>query len=280
MASNKVLKMEPGLPAYLPGQTMTGEGVPTDQKDFLIPMARVLDPKSPEVEKRGPNYVPNAEPGDILIKNAPIPLIKGDKGFIFQPCSIECAVIEWVPRSKGGGGGGGFVAKHPENYLTTSKDCELRPHPEDPTKRIWFSKITNNMLVETRYYGGYAILENSPPMPLVLPFASTGHTVAKQWNMLIALKRVNNNPVDLWAVYYHVATRLKQRRDQAWYLFDIRDAGPLDAATQLPTTLWAPTQADYDRGKTLHDSLAAGTKAFEQQPLDGGIVTGADDGKI
>lgn len=250
---------EPGLPAHLTGYQSSGAGVPTDQKDFLIPMARVLDPKSPEVEKRGASYVTGAEPGDIFIKNAPTQIVKGETGFLFQPCYRDAAVVEWTPRHQGGG----YVTRHPENFIEKSGDAIQKPHPEQPEKQVWYRKSTGNLLVETRYYGGYLISENNeqPPMPLVLTFQSTGHTVAKQWNMLLASKRINGKAADIWTVFYRVKTRLKERRDQAWYLFDITDAGPQDAPT-----MWVPSIQDLERGKALHDSLASGAKQFETEP--------------
>lgn len=255
-----------GVPAHLAGYKSTGAGVPTDQSDFLIPMAKVLDAKSPEVEKRGASYVPGAEAGDILIKNAPHPLIKGEDGFLFQACYRDAAVIEWIPRNKGGGGGGGFIARHPQDFLQTSKDKEQRPHPENKTKLIWFRKSTGNLLVETRYVGGYAITDDDPPMPLVLPFSSTGHTIAKQWNMLIASKRINGGKADIWLVYYRITSKLRQRQDQSWYLFDITDAG--DEVNGLPTTMWAPEMEDVERGKALYESLASGARQFDAGSAD------------
>jgi hypothetical protein len=251
------------LPAHLRGYKSEGRGVPTETKDFLIPMAKVLDAKSPEVTKGNPNRFAGAEPGDIFIKNAPVPLIKGDDGLVFQPCYRDDSVNEWLPRNKGGGGGGGFVAKHPADFLTDPNNAKLiwqRPHPENPEKKIWVMKSTGNHLIETRYYGGYMISDDAPPMPLVLPFSSTGHTVAKQWNMLIAQKRIGGAPADIWLVYYLVKTRNKTRADQSWFLFDVGDAGPEENG--LPTTLWTPTLADRERGRILHEQLSSGEKKF------------------
>ncbi len=244
------------LPAHLQGYKSEGLGVPTRTDEFLIPMARVLDAKSPEVLKGNPNRVANAEPGDIYIKNGPQPIIRAEEGFIFQPCFRQEAVVEWLPRGKGGGGGGGFVQEHPAGYLEThSKEVQQVPKPDDPAKMIWVRKSNKNSLVETRKVGGWAIFE-SGPMPLVIPFQSTGHTVAKQWNMLIASKRLNGVSADIFVVYYRIKTRLKSRGDQSWYLFDITDAGP--EHNGLPTTMWAPTMQDIERGRTLYEQLSSG----------------------
>lgn len=278
MAKEVATKTNAALPAYLNEVEMQGVGVATAAEDFLLPMARVLDAKSPEVTRGSPSMIAGAAAGDILIKNAPFPFVKGDEGFIFQPCYREEAVIEWRPRSSGGGGGGGFVARHDKDFLTAG-DAEQRAHPENPQKQVWFRKSTGNLLVETRYVGGYMILENAPPMPLVLPFASTGHSVAKSWNMLMAMKRVGNAVADIFAVYYRVKTRLRQRADQAWYVFDISDAGP-EGENKLPTTLWVPTKADYDRGRALHDSLKAGTHKADLGDTPAESEAKPDDGTL
>lgn len=259
----------PGVPAHLQDYQSTGLGVPVDQKDFLIPMARVLDAKSPEVTKGMPNYIKGAEAGDIFIKNAPNPIIKGEEGFIFQPCFKDEAVVEWLPRNKGGGGGGGFVASHPGDYLLINKDVCQTPHPENPTKMIWTRKSNKNWLVETRRYAGYAIFDDGP-MPLVIPFQSTGHTVAKQWNMLIAGQRLpNGQRADIFLVYYHLTTTLKQRQDQSWYVFDIVNAGPTNKDNGLPTQLLVPTREDADRGRQLYEQLASGqAKIAPQEPQE------------
>jgi len=248
------------VPAHLKGYQSTGVGVPDKPEDFLIPMAKVLGPQSPEVLKNNPNQVKGAEAGDILIKNAPIPLVKAEEGFLFQPCFRDEAVIEWLARGKGGGGGGGFVARHPADYIKKSGNAKRVPDPQSKDRMIWVNVKTNNGLVETRYFSGYMIDETgkNPPMPLVLPFSSTGHTVAKQWNMMIAQQRLGGKPVDIWLVYYKITTKLRQRGDQSWYLFDVANILDDDG-----DAMWAPTDADVARGKSLHESLARGERNID-----------------
>jgi hypothetical protein len=247
---------DPGLPAHLQGYKSTGAGVPNKMDDFLIPMAKVLGPQSPEVLKNNPNQVKGAEAGDIMIKNAPVPLIKAEAGFLFQPCYRDEAVIEWLPRGKGGGGGAGFVARHPADYIENSGNAKRVPDPQNKERMVWVNAKTGNGLVHTRYYSGFLVDEKGkvPPMPLVLPFASTGHTAAKQWNMMIAQQRIGDGPADIWLVYYKVSTRLRQRADQSWYIFDIANAG------DDGEPMWVPSIEDAERGKTLHESLARGER--------------------
>jgi hypothetical protein len=248
----KTTTTPPSVPDYLKGHVPTGAGVPTKSSDFLIPIAKVLDPKSPEVERRGPSYVKGAEPGDVLIKSGPIPLIKGEVGFLFQLCHIEEAAIEWLPRTRGGGGGGGFVARHPVEALRTAKQ-----ETAEGGKIVWIND-RGNFLVHTRYYTGYMLAADAGPLAMVIPFASTGHTVAKGWNLLIANQVLNGHTADVWMVYYRLRTRLRTRADQAWYVFEVSNAGPDHPTYGTPTAMWAPTPADLARGQTLNREMEAG----------------------
>ena len=277
MAKAEVAVKENNLPAHIAGAQVTGAGVSTDQSDMLIPMLKILQALSPEVEKKGAEYVPGAEPGMILIKNAPNPLIDGEKGFLFQHVASNKAIVEWVPRDSGGGGGQGFVA----TYETMPASMVMAPSPTDPKKKIAINKDNGNLLVETRYHAGYIIDPEgkAAPMPAVIPFSSTGHTVAKGWNFLMAQQMVGNKVADSWFVYYQIKTKLRSKGTQRWYILDITNAGPVDKITNRPTVLWAPTQADLDRGKALYTSLASGKVKMEQGVAeDGGAEE--DDGKM
>jgi len=242
------------------GYKSEGAGLPNKPDDFLIPMAKVLGPQSPEVLKGNANQYKGAEAGDIMIKNAPDPLIKANVGFLFQPCFRDEAVIEWLARGKGGGGGSGFVARHPADYIDSGKAKRV-PDPNNRDRLIWINEKTGNSLTHTRYVSGYMIREDGPPMPLVLPFSSTGHTVAKSWNMMMASQRFPDDqetPVDIWLVYYLVTTRMRQRADQTWYIFDISQAGKENGKP-----LFVPTLQDAERGKSLHQSLSRKEKDID-----------------
>jgi hypothetical protein len=272
---NKAVVAE-STPSYLQTVDMKGSGVATDQSDLLIPMIKILQALSPEVEKKGAAYVPGAEAGMAMMKNAPNPLIDMEKGILFQPVYNNKAVVEWIPRQSGGGAGGGFVASYP----TMPNNVARVNDPNNPKKTITINPETGNLLVETRYQGGFIIDESNKnsPMPAVIPFSSTGHTVAKGWNFLMSQKMVGGKHANAWAVYYRIKTKLKTRGSQSWYIFDITDAGEIDPKTKRIETYWAPSLEDYNRGKALYDSLAAGKIKFEQ-----GVVeeeTDDDEGKM
>jgi hypothetical protein len=246
-----------GVPAHLQKVKMSGAGVSTDTSDLLIPMCRILQPMSPEVQKRGATYIKGAEPGDIYIKNAANPVLKGEDGFLFQPCYFSKGIVEWLPRDKGGGGGGGFVMLHKEEPA----DAISVPNPQNPERTMRIRKSNKNILVETRYHGGFIITDGTP-MPAVIPFASSGHTVSKAWMMLMNSKMVSGVKADSWAVYYRFKTKLKTVGPNTWSIFEITDGGEEDE-DGLPSTLWVPTLEDYERGAALGKSLASGAQRFD-----------------
>lgn len=249
------------LPAHLANREMTGAGVSSAQDDILIPMATVLQAQSPQVIRQNPNYIEGAAAGDIFMKNAPRPILPGDTGFLFQPCYFDKAVVEWKPRNDGGGGGQGFVARHemvdgqwPQSLKDDSKEV---PDPQNAERKIVVRTSTGNVLVDTRYEAGFVISEDNsaPPMPLVLPFASSGHSVHRAWMMRMNQKMINGKQADSFAAIYRIKTRMRQKGQQTWFVFDITDAGPADA-TKTPTTMWVPTAEDYERGLALYQGLS------------------------
>jgi hypothetical protein len=256
------------LPAFLNEVEMTGKGVSNTQADKLIPMARVLQPLSPQVLQNNPDQIQGALAGDILVRNAPKPLIKGQNGFLFQSCFFYKDVVEWKPRTQGGGGGQGFVKRWAHEAASEVPGAVEQPDPRDQTKKIWVNRETGNWLVETRYHVGYIIDPETGPMPCYIPFSSTGHSVSKAWVFMMSLKQVNGKPADSFAVYYHLKTRQRTRNNQTWFVFDPSDAGPPDANGQ-PTTKWVPTKADYDRGLQLAQALESGEVQLAQEETDG-----------
>jgi hypothetical protein len=251
-ASTEVTESKTGqAPAFLSEQKMTGEGFSKDASDRLIPMAVILQKMSPQVdEAMTGSYVKGAKPGMFYLKNSAIPLYDS---FLFQPCYFHKGVVEWVPRGSGGGAGGGFVAFHKD----MPKDAKSAPDPNNKEKTVLMNP-KGNIYVETRYHTGFMIdPQTMRATPLVLPFTSTGHTVSKKFQDLMDLQQFNGGPVDAWACYYRVDTVLKQKGQNNWYIAEITNAGSPDDREQ-PTTMWAPTVEDYNRGKQLHSDLKAG----------------------
>lgn len=250
------------VPAYLQQKQMTGTGVSKDQSDILIPMARVLQPLSPQVLPGNPEMIAGALAGDILIKNAPKQLIKGQQGFLFQSCYFYKDVVEWRPRTQGGGGGTGFVTRYKANESKDVPNAVEVPDPRDPTKKIWINDVSKNWLVDTRYHVGFIIDPEVGPIPCYIPFSSTGHSVSKQWMFSMGTKTLNGAPVDMWAIYYLVRTKQRTRNNQTWFVFEPGPGGPNES------DLWCPTDADFERGKALHDAMSSGEVGIDTSDMN------------
>jgi hypothetical protein len=263
------------MPAFLGGVKMSGKGVSTDAGDVLIPQAKVLQKGSPQVERRSADYVPGAEAGKIYIKNAPQQIYDGEEGFLFQPCHFKQGVVEWIPRNKGGGGGQGFVALHAE----MPADAESKPDQEHPEK-FNMTRPNGNICIDTRYHSGYIIREGHPPMPCVIPFSSTGHSVSRQWMFLMTQKVDRGAIVDSWCVLYRFKTKLRSKGSNTWFVFDVSDAGP--EVNGLHETMWISSLEDYERGRALNAALESGEQKIDlgDGPADEGHVASEVPGRF
>jgi len=261
-----------GVPAFLEEDVeMSGAGVATSSDDLLIPMARILQKGSPECERKAAAYLPGAEAGKILIRGAPRPIVDGAAGFLFQLCYRDRAIVEWVPRNKGGGGGKGFRGRHP----SMPKDAVEAPDPQNPKRSITISKTTGNVYVDTRYCAGFIIPENADeeeaPLQAVLPMTGSNHSVARAWNTLTSHKRTSTGKADIWSVYYRLTTLFAEGDGFTWYKYLVEDAGPLEEG--IHETFWVPTMDDYRRGEALYKAISSGAQKFGVED------DGEDDGK-
>jgi hypothetical protein len=253
-------KGDSNLPAHLRTAKPSGRGTSTDAHDNIIPMGRILQKMSQEVEKKGQQYVQGAEVGDIYFKNLSPPIIKGQEGFLFQPCDYKWGYVEWLPRGKGGGGGAGYVAFYPPDQKP--KDTSMKPDPMNKERMIEVRK-NGNVIVETRYHSGYIIDPDgeNAPIACVLPFSGSGHGVSKAWMGMMNRKVVEGQKADSWWAYYRLKTVSKTKNNNTWDLFEVTDAGP--EKNGIPTTMWAPTEEDLQRGEELFLALDSGTKTFD-----------------
>lgn len=150
----------------------------TTINDLSIPFINVLQPLSPEVTE---GTVEGAKAGDLL-NSVTKEIMK--QPLIVIPVYKEAAVVEWVPRTKGGG----LVDRHEldsEVFLNAIKaNGGSRIPPKDADgKRIPFKSPAGNDLVETYYV--YCLVLDSDTMEVeaycVLSFSSTKIKVHKDW---------------------------------------------------------------------------------------------------
>ena len=150
----------------------------TTVNDLSIPFINVLQPLSPEVTDQ---TIEGAKAGDLL-NSVTKEILK--QPVVIIPVFKEAAVVEWVPRNKGGG----LVDRHElESEVfkkAIAKNGGSRIPPKDAEgKRIPFKSEAGNDLVETYYV--YCLIMNETGTEsegyCVLSFSSTKIKVYKDW---------------------------------------------------------------------------------------------------
>ncbi len=239
-------------PAYLDEvmKTDAGKGLSTDASDNLVPLAAVLQKGSPQVDETSPSYVPGAKAGDILLKNLDKPVVKGQDGFLFQPCHFSKDWVEWVPRERGGG----LVARHRSKPKEASE-----PSPDGKT-----FMPNGNELKETRYHEGYAHVDGRQ-VPFVVNFTSTGHTVSRNWMFSMNTKQdAGGRAYPAASQLWRLKTRERSNAKGKWFVIEPFFEGYVSAA-------------DYARGEALRRAFESGEKEAEAPVQE---HAAADDGTM
>lgn len=245
------------VPAHLKGKIAedAGKGVSQDQDDSLVPLIVVLQAQSPQAIKQKAEYLPGAEAGSIWMKNAPVPVISGEEGILFQPCAFWKNVVEWIPRNKDGSGGG-FVAQHD----TMPADAKEVADKDDPEKKRMMSP-RGTEYVETRNHAGIVYTKEGEAFPYLIPLSSSGHSVSRQLTFMMKSKAVDGHKVPSWAAIYRLKTIMRTKGNQNWFVLDPHEGTE-------GGVLWA-TEEQYEAGKALHTAFEKGEKKADLSSMGG-----------
>lgn len=250
-----------------------GQGVSTDASDNLVPLLAVLQGQSPQCMKKNPEYIEGAEAGDILLKGAANPLVKGEDGFLFQACDYRYDWVKWRPRKQGGGLLGraeGSESKPPDGAK------QVKDKSDDGKSRMAWKDDDGNDWIFTRYFSGHVFLGdklNSPVMGFVIPLKSTGHTVAKQWmtsiNQLLVPGEDPPLKAAIFASIWHIVTKHRSNVDGEWYVLEPKlhyMLGTNKKQEELDGEL-------FDRGLVLSQAFTSGAKRMEEE-VESGVGEG------
>lgn len=239
------------IPAYLQKHIdrTQGQGYSHAAEDSLIPMVTLLQQLSPQLKPNNEKYVRGAKMGDILLKGALNPLVKGDEGIVVQPCAFQKAYVEWVPRSKGGG----FVARHDAMPM----DVVQKPDPENDRRVKNIRTSNGNEVIETRYH--FVRINGAP---YVIPFTSTGHTTSREWTNLM---KTFGQGAPAWAALYRLTPALRTKGDQEWFVFKVEPVN------------WVDSEGEFLAGEALFKAVMSGAKMAEEpdeegMPADEGVI--------
>lgn len=242
----------------------TRGGQSHDQADNLVPLIYLLQPLSPQVMKGDAARITGAEAGDIWLRNAEPPIVKGETGLLFQPCYFYKDIVEWIPDR------GGFAGRHDisclpnielkKGWTGTLSDVKAIPDDENPNAPPRYVRSSNNNeVVETRYFVGYVYPENSngQPMPFIIPLASTGHSFGKTWMFLINSQTLpNGKPCEAsWKFFYRLKTTMKTNAKGSWYMYTVQKER------------MAKTLEEVKRGAALCVAFEAGEKKIDDSMM-------------
>lgn len=220
----------------------SGAGTSADTAHITIPLIYVLQTNSPQVNKRNPLYVNGAEPGDLWLRNAAEPIVKGTTGVPFQPCHLVWVWVEWRPERQG------FVTTH----VSRPPDAKqvLEDPNDDQSKPVWV-RPNGNLVIETCYV--YGLINGD--QPYVIPLSSSGYRVAKDWNTDMRNRKHNGKPLPVFGTKYNLTTVLRSNNKGEWFTLGF---------SFIPVL---PPAEEVRHGLDLFKAISSGEKKAEAEQV-------------
>jgi hypothetical protein len=155
-----------------------GEGTAFDSSEMQIPFVRLLQPLSPQLNKKKSEFIEGASSGDAF-NNVTGQYWDGEKGITVVPCFQTTKYLEFVPRDMGGG----FKGEIPSNssllqQTTRSGSKEILPN--------------GNELVKSDQHFCLVVEEDGSFQPVVIDMKSTGLKVSRRWKTQISMKKIKH----------------------------------------------------------------------------------------
>jgi hypothetical protein len=217
-----------------------GKGVSTAMEDNIVPLVYILQPLSPQVQKKNPEYIEGAEAGQIWFRGSST-IVDGEEGIPVVPCHWSKCWIEWQPNR------GGFVARHADRPA----DAVLTTDAENPKRKFW-RRPNGNIVVETREHVVLVLDVFERPMPFVIPMSGSGHGSSRAWMSKMNSKFIPNSDQKAPSYGYIYRMKLQYRtNDQGeWYMWDVHDENDEPTMLADPATykLARQLEADFSRG--------------------------------
>jgi hypothetical protein len=186
----------------------------TSPDDIAIPRIKIIQSGSDEVKKTNPNYIKEADEGD-LINTLTKQLVKGDEGFFFVPAYKRIVYLEWKDRAKGGG-----LVKNYGEDATAFLSAEV----SDDGKRI--SKQGNEIVKTYDFFGFVVDAKNKKFSEVVISMSKTQAKKAKNWNSIMRqVLSKDGKQLPIFAVAYKFTTVPESNDKGEWFNYKIEMAG-------------------------------------------------------
>ena len=239
----------------------------TSADDFSIPFLAILQSGSPQVKKKGAEYVEGAEEG-MLYNTATGEIFDGDAGVLIVPCYTEHLFIEWKNKQKDGGG---FVGQH-------NLDSEIVASARAASTEFgkYYVPVLDGIdhdLVETFVF--YAILldaDGECGSPCMISCSSTKIKAYK--SIMTPLRAVKGKP-PLFAFKLRVTTVPEKNTKGDFFNFKIVPANgsPVESLIDPASELFAVGKAFKDqvasgKAKVDHSKSGAGGGGEQKDPAD------------
>jgi hypothetical protein len=222
----------------------SGKGVSFALEDQLTPLVCILQAGSPQVDKRGVEYIDTAEPGDFWFRTSVFPICPGQTGFTAIICGMQRVQMEYQPNR------GGFAGRHFPMLPESAIEYRLVDTDGKP-KRVAIRRDTGNTLVDTREL--YLLVDNKP---YVFGCHGTLHTFVKRLETyFIQLVHPRTGKV-LPAFHrkYQITSQPAQNTLGNWFTA---------VFTDLRT---AVTSQEYERARRFNQDIEAGRVRGEAPP--------------
>jgi len=246
----------------------SGKGVSTAVEDNIVPLIYILQSNSPQVQKKGDQYVDGAEAGSIWFRGTKT-VVPGDEGILVSPVHKTNVWIEWMPNR------GGFVGRH---GAERPKEAVQKVDPQNPKKKFW-ALPNGNHVVETREHVVIVLGVFDSPQAFVVPMSGSGHGASRKWNTAMKAKTVPNIEPPLPAPSYSFLWRMKlefRTNDQGdWFMWDIVEGGEDETELMLSDVgvarMARQLQKDFESGAKKAD-IATPDQVDDRADTEGAAI--------
>jgi len=181
-------------------------------EDLKTPRVSIVQALSPQRQKASPDYVADAEEGDIFFSGNNTS-ISGDEGLLFLPVFYNKTLVEWKLREKGGG----LVAVHqPDSDL-------LNRCTRDGQGRL-ITPGGETQLTTTANHYGYALIDDTP-QKCVINMTGSQLKHSRAWNTLIQGTKVQGQKglftPPAFSHWYRLKTQVESNDRGSWYSYSV-----------------------------------------------------------